>query len=55
MKEILVIALLFCWSIICIELGKFVEVEERIAECEATLPRDQHCVLIAIPDNKEVK
>lgn len=26
---------------------------QRLIECEKSLPRDQHCILVAIPENQQ--
>lgn len=39
------------WALMLVSsmLGKYAE-EELLAECEANLPRNEHCVIIAVPE-----
>lgn len=30
-----------------------INIEKQIKECEATLPRNEHCVLVALPVSKD--
>jgi hypothetical protein len=39
-------ALLIIWFIVSSDK------DQKIIECEKSLPRDQHCVLVAIPENQ---
>jgi len=33
--------------------GTFTQAEEALKQCEKSLPRDQKCVIIAVPEDKK--
>jgi hypothetical protein len=38
--------------IVCIS-GTFTQATDALEQCERTLPRDQKCVIIAVPEDKK--
>ena len=56
MSDTGLVALMFLASLAGFSAGAYLEKQQTIQminQCEAALPRDQHCKLIAVPEKEE--